>query len=74
MVDVGLAMRDGQVVQDHPAVAFQRAKQPGGAPLANRPAPPGGGVWAGPKPQPPAGRHGGQPAEDHLGGSPHHPT
>jgi hypothetical protein len=32
-VDIGLATRDGQVMQDRPAVPLQRAEQPGGAPL-----------------------------------------
>jgi hypothetical protein len=51
-------------VQHHPAVALQRAEQPGGTSLLRRPAPPGDGVRAGSEPQPPAGRHGRQPAED----------
>ena len=43
---------------------LQRLEQPGGAPLPRRPAPPGDGVRAGPEPQPPAGHHGRQPADD----------
>src|SRR5215204_7323859 len=64
VVDVGLAPRDGQVVQDGPALALQGAEQAGGASLPGRPAPPGVGVWAGSEPQSPAGGRGGQDAED----------
>jgi hypothetical protein len=47
-------------------VPLQLAQQPGGAPLPRRrTAPPGDGVWAGPEPQPSAGRHGRQPADRH---------
>jgi hypothetical protein len=45
-------------------VPFQRAEQPGGASLPHRSASPGNRVRAGPEPQPPAGRHGDQSAED----------
>jgi hypothetical protein len=62
MVDIGLAARDGQAMQHRPAVPLQRSQAAGGAPLPGRPAPPGDGIRAGPEPQPPAGRHGGQPA------------
>jgi hypothetical protein len=57
MVDVGLAMRDGQVVQDRPPLPLQRVEEPGGAPLPRCPASPGDGIRAGLEPQPqPAAR------------------
>ena len=64
MVKIGLAMRDGQIVQDRPPVSLQRAEQSGGVSLPGRPAPPRDGVPAGPEAQPPAGCHGGQSAKD----------
>jgi hypothetical protein len=64
VVDVRPAAGDGQVVQDRPSVSLQRVEQPGGASLSRRPAPPRDRIWAGPEPQPPAGRRRGQPAED----------
>src|SRR5829696_2547204 len=63
-INVGPAARDGQIVQDRPPMPLQRVEQPGGTLLPFGPAAPGGGVGAGPKPQPSAGRQGRQPAED----------
>jgi hypothetical protein len=52
MIEVGLATRDGQVMQDRPPVPLQRSQQAGGASLPGCPAPPGDGLRAGPEPQP----------------------
>ena len=51
-------------MQDRPPVPRQWVEQSGGAPLPRRPAPPGAGIGAGSEPQPPAGRHGRQPAKN----------
>jgi hypothetical protein len=64
MVDIGLATRDGQVVQHRPPVPLQRSQDAGRPSLPRRPAPPGDGARAGPEPQPPAGR-GSRQAADH---------
>jgi hypothetical protein len=64
VVDVCPAPGDGQVIQGHPPLLLQPVEQPGGAPLPRRAALPSDGLRAGPEPQPPAGRHSSQPAED----------
>ena len=63
VVKVGLAARDGQIMQDRPSMPLQGTEQPGGAPLPRRPATPDPGVRAGPEPQPPAGCHGREHAD-----------
>jgi hypothetical protein len=67
VIEVGLAARDGQVVQDRPPVPRQWVEQSGGTPLPRRSSLPGAGVGVGSEPQPPAGRHGRQPAKHPLG-------
>jgi hypothetical protein len=64
VIDVGLASRYGQVVQDRPPLPLQPIQDAGGASLPGRSPPPGDGVRAGSEPQPPAGPHRRQPAED----------
>jgi hypothetical protein len=63
VVKVGPAARDGQIMQDHPSLPLQRAKQAGGAPLPRRPPSPDPGVRTGPEPQLPAGGHGREHAD-----------
>jgi hypothetical protein len=64
VIKVGAAARDGQVMQDHPPVSLQGGQQPGGTPLPGRTLSPGDGVRAGLEPQPPAGRHSRERAND----------
>jgi hypothetical protein len=51
-------------MQDRPVVPLQRSQEAGGASLPRRSPPPGDGVGAGLEPQPPAGGHRRQRAED----------
>jgi hypothetical protein len=54
VIEVGATARDGQVVQDRPAVSLQRVEQSGGASFPGHRASPGEGVRAGSEPQSPA--------------------
>ena len=62
VVNVRPAPGDGQVMQDHPPLPFQRTKQPSSSPLPRRTAPPGNGIRAEPEAQHPAGHADGQSA------------
>ena len=64
VVDVGDGPGDGEVVENLVAVALQWGEQAGGAPFAVGPAPPGQGVDARAKAQPPGQRSGGDKSRE----------
>jgi hypothetical protein len=62
VIHVRVRAWDGQVVEDHVAVAGKAVGQPGGVALPLAAAQPGARVLGGAKPQPPANQHGGSQA------------
>jgi len=62
VIQVRVRAWDGQVVEDHVAVAGQAVQQPGGVALALAAAPPRARLLGGAEPQPPANQHRGSQA------------